>query len=234
MKKFFGSLIDGSIFIKEILPFVSEFLPIFPLKLVVFPGEKLKLHIFEPRYKQLVNECLEEDKNFGIPPFLNNKIASHGTEIKIKELAKRHENGELDVVTEGVRVFKIDDFFPRAPGKLYAGAEVDFLDYNVEPDIVFNMKILEKVSELFEILKIKKDLPEAPEIFNTFDIAHHVGFSIEQEFDLLKVSGEKERQQMIINHLEQMIPIVREMEKLRIKIKQNGHFKDAIPPDLLS
>ena len=54
---------------------MTNFIPIFPLELVVYPGEKLNLHIFEDRYKQLISECYKERKPFGIPPVIKNKIA---------------------------------------------------------------------------------------------------------------------------------------------------------------
>jgi len=57
---------------------MTRFLPLFPLSLVVFPGEYLNLHIFELRYRQLINECDEEGMTFGIPPAFENKLASFG------------------------------------------------------------------------------------------------------------------------------------------------------------
>ena len=60
-----------------------NFLPLFPLNLIVFPHEDLNLHIFEPRYRQLINECLDEKKTFGIPAFVNNKLLGYGTEVEV-------------------------------------------------------------------------------------------------------------------------------------------------------
>ena len=62
-----------------------DFLPLFPLKLVAFPGEQLNLHIFEPRYKQLFRECEENQITFGIPAFIDNKIMDIGTELKLEK-----------------------------------------------------------------------------------------------------------------------------------------------------
>ena len=76
-----------------------DFLPLFPLKLVAFPGERLNLHIFEPRYKQLIRECSENQITFGIPAFIDNKIVNIGTEIKLEKIENTYENGELDAVS---------------------------------------------------------------------------------------------------------------------------------------
>ncbi|MCU0326286.1 MAG: LON peptidase substrate-binding domain-containing protein [Spirosomaceae bacterium] len=82
-------------------------LPFFPLNLVAYPHEDLNLHIFEPRYRQLINECLETGQTFGIPPFINNRLLGYGTEMKVVELSKRYENGRMDIKTRGLRIFRI-------------------------------------------------------------------------------------------------------------------------------
>ena len=76
---------------------MTNFIPIFPLSIVVYPGENLNLHIFEPRYKQLINECHTEGKSFGIPTVINNKLNDIGTLVKITEIVNTHETGEMDI-----------------------------------------------------------------------------------------------------------------------------------------
>ncbi|MEO0474160.1 MAG: LON peptidase substrate-binding domain-containing protein, partial [Bacteroidota bacterium] len=67
-----------------------EFLPLFPLSLVVFPGENLRLHIFEPRYKQLIEECSAENTNFGIPTVLDRKVGNIATEVELVSVDKTY------------------------------------------------------------------------------------------------------------------------------------------------
>ena len=67
---------------------MTNFIPIFPLSIVVFPGEQLNLHIFEPRYKQLIRECAEQQKPFGIPSVIENNVQELGTLVEIKEIRK--------------------------------------------------------------------------------------------------------------------------------------------------
>lgn len=211
---------------------MNRFLPLFPLGLVVFPGESLNLHIFEPRYQQLINECESDGITFGIPPLFEKKLANFGTEIRLVEISKRHPDGRLYIKTEGIGLFKIKKFHHTAPDKLYAGADIEEVSYTTEPDVMMNMKILEYVSELYSIMGINKELPDDPANFSTYVLAHHVGFSVHQELDFLQTTEETDRQRMIIDHLEHMIPIVREAEEMRVKVSMNGHFKDIIPPDL--
>jgi hypothetical protein len=92
---------------KEYLYTMTNFIPIFPLGVIVYPGEDLNLHIFEPRYKQLINECHSQKKAFGIPAVIDNKLQDHGTLVKITEISKLYDNGEMDIKTVGTEVFRI-------------------------------------------------------------------------------------------------------------------------------
>src|SRR6186997_195615 len=103
---------------------MTNFIPIFPLGIVVFPGENLNLHIFEPRYKQLINDCISGKKPFGIPTVIENKMQDFGSLVEITEISKIHENGELDIRTKGERVFRILEVIKEVPDKLYSGAIV--------------------------------------------------------------------------------------------------------------
>ncbi len=84
---------------------MTNFIPIFPLSIVVFPGENLNLHIFEPRYKQLINDCITNQKPFGIPTVLKENVAEMGTLVQIKEVTKVYDDGRMDIKTEGMAVF---------------------------------------------------------------------------------------------------------------------------------
>jgi len=150
--------------------------------------------------------------------------------LKLLSIEKRYDNGELDIKTLGVGIFRIDEYYSQAPNKLYAGADIKRVQHNIEGDFLSYDKILQSVSELFKVLDIKKELPANPNSFKTYDIAHHVGFSLEQEYQMLCIPSEVERQQFMLSHLERLIPVVREMERLRKKARMNGHFKNIIPP----
>ena len=80
---------------------MTNFIPIFPLGIVVYPGENVNLHIFEPRYKQLIKECSENKKSFGIPAVLDNRLQERGTLVSVTEVSKVYDNGEMDIKTKG-------------------------------------------------------------------------------------------------------------------------------------
>jgi Lon protease-like protein len=210
---------------------MSRILPLFPLKLVVYPGEDLNLHIFEPRYKQLINECDGKGITFGIPAFINKEVQPTGTEIELVAIDQRYPNGEMDIHTRGTGLFKILTFFRTLENRLYAGGEIEPVAFDRKADFTKNEEILHHLGELYKILQIKKPLPENTPGFHTFDIAHLVGFNLEQEYELLSIPVERDRQTYMLDHLEHLLPMAREMEELRKKVQMNGHFKNILPPE---
>lgn len=205
---------------------MTNFIPIFPLGLVVFPGEQLNLHIFEPRYKQLIQECKAADKPFGIPAVINNAMPEMGTLVRVKEISQQYENGEMDIKTEGLAVFKILEIIKEIPEKLYSGAIVTY-PLNVETGSAKKMKqILQSIRELHQKLNVTKDFGKPDEFLNSFDVAHHVGLGLEDEYRLLELEQELQRQEFLQRHLNTVLPIMEDMHLLRGKIKMNGHFKN--------
>lgn len=210
---------------------MADLLPMFPLSLVAFPGEKLNLHIFEPRYKQLIGECEAKGTTFGIPPYFEGRTMKMGTELRLIEIARKYDDGKLDVKTEGIGYFEIKKFYPQMPNRLYPAAEIErqvWLDE--EPDSVVKNKILEKLSILYKIMNITNINLSDKENFRSYQVAHKVGFNIDQELEFMKISDEHSRQDFMLNHLDKLIPIVDEMETLRKRAALNGHFKNVIPP----
>jgi ATP-dependent Lon protease len=205
-------------------------LPLFPLRLVAFPQEKLNLHIFEPRYRQLIGECERTGMTFGIPAFIDDTLVEIGTEMRLVSIEKRHPAGELDIRTEGVGIFRLDEFYSEGRGRMYPSADVEPLKVDREGDFLKNEKILSTVMELFETLRIQKKVPANDAQFLTFDVAHHVGFTLEQEYAFLCIPTEAERQDYMLEHLAKTLPVVREIEHLRQRALMNGHFKHIIPP----
>ncbi len=207
---------------------MDSFIPFFPLKLVAFPGEQLNLHIFEPRYKQLTRECLNEGKTFGIPVYHENEIMDFGTEMKVTRLVRTYPTGEMDVNTVGLRAFKIHSFEEQVKGKLYAGGKVSFLENRMDGDTEDFVRLRKLVKQLVGLIRMDDKL-DVDMMTHSFEMAHKMGLSLEQEYDLLQMTRESQRQEYMINHLERALPIVMEMEQAKEKIKMNGHFKHLDP-----
>jgi Lon protease-like protein len=205
---------------------MTNFIPIFPLGLVVFPGEALNLHIFEPRYKQLIQNCKAENKPFGIPAVLGNTMQELGALVRIKEISTVYDNGEMDIKTEGLAVFKILELVKEIPNKLYSGAIVTYPP-NVERGSAGKMKkIIASIRALHQKLNVTKDFGKPDELLNSFDVAHHAGLAVEEEYRLLELQQELQRQEFLQRHLNKVLPVMEDMDLLKGKIKMNGHFKN--------
>lgn len=204
---------------------MTNFIPIFPLSLVVFPEEQVNLHIFEPRYKQLIKDCHEANKPFGIPVVIKNEVNELGTLMEIKDIVKIYDNGEMDITTMGTRVFRILETIHEVPGKLYKGAIVHYPPNKKEGKAALMKKVLTSVKILHEMLNIRKDFKKEEHSIHSYDVAHHAGLSIEQEYELLELMDELHRQEYLKRHLIKILPVVAETEALKEKIRMNGHFR---------
>lgn len=201
---------------------MERILPLFPLNIVSFPTEQVNLHIFEPRYKQLINECWENQSTFGIPPFIDDKVGDFGTEMKINEIFKVYPNGEMDIKTEGIRTFEVKEFFDPMEDKLYAGGTVDFITLDSEEDLVSKEQIRQRLEQLFKLLGINRPLEQV----KSFEIAHYIGLNPKEEYHLLTIPTEKERQRIIITHLDRILPMIIRAQQIRERMQMNGHFKN--------
>lgn len=205
---------------------MTNFIPIFPLSIVVYPGEQLNLHIFEPRYKQLINECYSDEKPFGIPTVLKNQVAEMGTLVKINRVVKVYDNGEMDIQTSGERIFRILEVIKEIPDKLYSGAIVNYPDSDDAGKRDLMQKVVNGIRELHRLLNISKDFKKPDEELTAYDVAHHAGLSLEEEYELLGLLKEIQRQEYLKRHLSKVLPLIAEMEALKEKIRLNGHFKN--------
>jgi len=205
---------------------MTNFIPIFPLGIVVYPGENLNLHIFEPRYKQLIKECNENKKPFGIPAVIDNRLQDYGTVVRIKEITTAYENGEMDIKTEGEKVFRILEVIKEIPDKLYSGAIVNYPANHEQGSAEVMRRVVNSIKELYKLLKVQKDFKKEDAQLNTYDIAHHVGLSLQEEYEFLNLLHERQRQEYLKRHLAKIIPTVAQMESLKEKVKLNGHFKN--------
>ena len=212
---------------------MTNFIPIFPLEIVVYPGEQLNLHIFEPRYRQLIADSLENKKPFGIPVVINNEVKEYGTLVQLIEIVKTYDSGEMDIRTEGVKVFRVLEIIKSIPEKLYSGAIVS---YPENEENAGNRKVMQQVSkglkELHRLLNVAKEFKKPEEQLISYDIANHAGLSIEEEYELLGLMKEVQRQEYLKRHLQKVLPMLVEMESLKEKVKLNGHFRNLSAFDL--
>lgn len=204
-------------------------LPLFPLRTVFFPGETVPLHIFEPRYKALIEDCHRESQTFGIPVFIDNTL-SYGTEVQLARVVNTYADGSRDVVCAARQVFRLKSFESLWSGKPYPGGEVEFLDQIRDSDPDLKQRVITGIQDLYKLMDLTHE-PIDPERFNSFTLAHKIGLSMRQEFDLLRMTSEAMRLQFIFDHLQQTAEVLSQLNATRERIEMNGHFRNYDPLD---
>jgi Lon protease-like protein len=192
---------------------MTNFIPIFPLGMVVFPGEQVKLHIFEPRYKQLILECWHTKKSFGIPAVIHNNLFEMGTLVQVNNILAVYEDGKMDIQVTGLHVFKILEQIPSIPDKLYSGAIVSYPHNNDHGNRKLMDMVLTLVEELHKITLVSKAWQKPLAQLNSYDLAHHIGLSLEEEYEFLELMDEMHRQEYLKRFLIGKMATIREIIK---------------------
>lgn len=205
---------------------MTNFIPIFPLGVVVFPGEQLNLHIFEPRYRQLIQDCFGENRSFGIPIVLKNNVSEMGTLVTITEIVQVHEDGKMDIRTRGEKVFRMLELVKTIPEKLYSGAIVHYPDNDERQNSKLTTQVIAGIRELHKLIQVSKDFKKPDDELCSYDLAHHAGLSLEEEYELLGLMYESQRLEYLKQHLSKVLPVVAGMESLKERIQLNGHFRE--------
>lgn len=203
----------------------------FPLGIVAFPNEQVNLHIFEPRYRELIGECRDFGNTFGISPFLNGKLMDVGTEMSLEKIVKVYRDGEMDIITKGQRRYKIVRFLKVVEKKLYSGAEVEFYanDLN-QGSWALREEVIQLLDQFSEILQVEKNLHSGMETFHSFMAGHYIGLNPSQEYQLLSIESEEERLMFIKEHLKRTLPRVSNLYEIKKRIMMNGHFRELESP----
>ena len=151
---------------------MTNFIPIFPLNIVVFPGEQLNMHIFEVRYKQLVNDCVEQRKPFGIVSATDGKLRDFGTLINVEEISKKYDDGKLDIKTKATQVFIVLEIIKELPDKFYGGAIVNYPNNIEHINARLMSKILKDVRHLHQLLNVTKDFKKTDETLCSYAVSY--------------------------------------------------------------
>ena len=200
-------------------------LPLFPLDVVLFPGEDLPLHIFEPRYRLMINECNEHKTPFGIvlvrpnSEHLKEEPYAVGTKAKI-ELLDRLEDGRMNLIARGLQRFRILELHRHKP---YLSGLVEVFEDTIEQDhtqITYADQARELFNAYLQVLievigkeAIEFTLPTAPEDLSHF-IAYFLDVPNERKQLLLELTSTTQRLEEEIDILRHEMPFMRQMLSL--------------------
>jgi Lon protease-like protein len=197
-------------------------LPLFPLDLVLFPGTPLPLHIFEPRYKEMIAECLAEKRPFGVVRAKDEGVAEIGCTAEIVTVTKKYEDGRMDIVTQGVERFEVMQVNQE---RSFLQAEVLYL--HDEPGKATAEEVARAVQLHNEILALAGAEAQKPSDEEISQLSFHIAGSMPLDLDfkqnLLGMKSEPERLRAVIAYFEAILPNLRRTVHVRRKAGGNGH-----------
>ncbi len=207
----------------------SSTIPLFPLSLVLYPSERLPLHVFESRYKKMAGICLSYNSPFGVLCQQGDKLATVGCTARIARVVRRYRDGRLDIVVGGEERFRVLTMHDYKP---YLTAKVEFLrevkchvtHAKIERVITQHMRLLEFAGRTVRPRMYESDSPVS------FIIAHNAGLSLDQEQEILELHDEEERVEYLIDHISSLLFRLQRTGDLHRRLRSNGHFKD-FPPE---
>lgn len=166
-------------------------IPMFPLTIFPLPGEMVPLHIFEPRYRELLKDAEERDISFGI--YFNHKlnVDKLGSLVKLESVIKRYPGGESDIIVKCQDIFTMGTLYRHFKEKLYPGGEVEFRQVDLHQPV--STKLHTQFSDFMQLLKINK----VPAPCSVFHIANELGLDFEDRLKL--VSADEERQETFLS-----------------------------------
>ncbi len=199
---------------------MKPLLALFPLDVVLFPGTPLPLHIFEPRYKELINECLEQKSLFGIVRSEEEGIAEIGCTAEIIAVTKKYPDGKMDIVTEGRERFEVLDVNDDRP--FLRGDVLYFQDEPEQPTQEQVAHAIKLHADILAIASAQQDLPE-----DRRQLSFHLAGSLPLDLDfkqaLLAMRSEQERLEAVITAFESILPKLQRTVQAKQKAGGNGH-----------
>jgi Lon protease-like protein len=206
-------------------------LPLFPLEIVLFPGEKLPLHIFEPRYKEMLNECLRDGHSFGIVCYINKRLSTVGCIYDHIEVVNRYDDGRMDIIGRGSDRFLIHSF--STTRSFLQGTVTYFHD---QEDPLHSGEVQRLMSELepmfLQMLEYAKEETSVHSVTmpkTSYEFAHYIGFDLSQKQNLLEIKSEYLRLLFIQTHMNSILPKLQAFDETRARIRSNGHFREFPP-----
>jgi Lon protease-like protein len=200
---------------------VDALLPLFPLDVVLFPGIPLPLHIFEPRYKEMIAECLAQHRQFGVVRAVEQALAEVGCTAEIITVVKEYEDGRLDLIAEGRSRFEVVRVNEE---RAFLRAEVLMIDDEPgSPPQQERARAIQLHSELLAIAGAKQDLSATDASLLSFYLAGSLPLDLDFKQKLLALRSEPERLVQLISYFETILPNLKRAAQARHKAGGNGH-----------
>ncbi|MGC1373443.1 MAG: LON peptidase substrate-binding domain-containing protein [Candidatus Sulfotelmatobacter sp.] len=202
---------------------METLIPLFPLDVVLFPGTPLPLHIFEPRYKEMIGECLAHQHTFGVVRSVEQGLAEVGCTAEIVSVVKEYPDGRMDLVTEGRKRFEL--LRVNEERSFLRGEILVIVDEPGAPSQEETARATLLHSELLAVAGAKQDISAADPANLSFFFAGSLPLDLDFKQKLLALRSESERLSLLIQYLETVLPNVQRAARAREKAGGNGHVR---------
>lgn len=188
----------------------TEIMPFFPLSIFMLPGEDMPLNIFEPRYKQLINEARTDGITFAIPYIIEREVQEFGCEVRLKDVVAEKDSGDMVIVVESVAIVEISSYFKQLEGKPYAGGAISRKPCD---DPIISMELMELISSYrdqfdSEFLSEFINLPVTRK-----DLILALNLSSEEKFKFICMPGREQKEGFLAGQL-RYLSLIRKQEVL--------------------
>jgi Lon protease-like protein len=200
---------------------LSKLLPLFPLDIVLLPGAPLPLHVFEPRYKEMIAECLAGDKLFGIVRAKDEGVADIGCTAEILDVTRKYEDGRMDITTAGRRRFEVMEVNQE---RVFLQAEVVYIED--EPGSATKQEIdaaVELHKQLLEIAGVEEESGYNDISQLSYYLAGSLPLDLDFKQNLLAMKSEAERMPAVVSYFQTILPTLRRTAMARKLAGGNGH-----------
>jgi Lon protease-like protein len=202
---------------------LSRDFPLFPLALVALPGEVVPLHIFEERYKKMMNECLRDEKEFGIVWLSDDGLREVGCACAIERVIERMEDGRMNLLARGTRPFRVIE---RQAHLAFPAGVIEFLHdraEEIDPDLVTGAH--EAYAEL--VRRVTDSDPDADQLLemDAYAMAATVEFGPDAKQGLLDLRSENARLRLLIRLFQAAAKRLDLVERAQERARSNGKIR---------
>lgn len=196
-------------------------LPLFPLDVVLFPGTPLPLHIFEPRYREMIGECIANNSPFGMIRAQPQGLAEIGCTAQIVSVTKKYPDGRLDIVTEGRNRFEVLQL--NQERSFLRGEILLISDEPGKPTSEETARAIQLHADILALAGATQDLSAADHSVLSFYLAGSLPLDLDFKQKLLEMRSEKLRIAALIEYLDAILPKIRRATRARTASGGNGH-----------
>ena len=203
-------------------------LGLFPLPIVLVPTERIPLHIFEPRYKELIDECIELGQEFGLVLATGDgAVHEIGTRARVAQVVELLDDGSLNIVVEGGERFRLLDL---TSGRAFTTGIVEPVRDDDEPAVATDVdRALEIFTELAEVSESDVEVPDPLSPIFDFELAARVDFAVEAKQELLSMTSPRARMTALVGLLEVALEAIKLELTLRERAGRNGKVAPLDP-----